>query len=316
MLLTQAYGGELKDSLWQGTIANSPYLPIQYSYNDPVPTSFYDALVRLSGCGGSTSFKCLQEVPYETLFNYSVQVNAELAPYGTWSSNPVTDGLLLRAPPSQALYPAKVNGRHMFAGSLNHEGYVFLPINISTESDFQDWFADEYPAVDADTRELIFEEYPSPEWSDGAYSSQLLRASALYGDATFLCPSYWLALSYPNGTGFKYENTIGTGYHGSDLGTFFNAQAMAGSAYNVTKARPIVLGDMSAFWETWNPASNPLDQSLDFGPYDLASGYPEIVYGMGSNLTNAPITHRIVTTHMHEPEVCTFWRAIGPKVPL
>ncbi|MCJ1380710.1 hypothetical protein MMC17_003818 [Xylographa soralifera] len=317
MMMTQAYGGELKDTLWQGAIANSPYLPIQYGYSDTVPQSFYNDLLNLTGClmdSDLLSFECLSSVPYDTFYNISLQVNLGLAPFGTWSANPVTDGILLLEPPSQALYSGKVNGMYMYAGHLNNEGFIFLPPNISTEADFQAWFNQEYPYPDANTKQLIFETYPAPALSNGAYTTQMGRASKLYGDATFLCPAYWLALSYPAGNGFKYIDTDTTGYHGSDVAVFFDVMS-SGDTYNLTSARDYITGDLAASWQTWNPANNPYVANLEWGPYDAATNFSQIVYAT-ANVTDAATTVSVETNGMREPSACTFWRAIGPNIPM
>lgn len=61
--------------------------------------------------------------------------------------------------------------------------------------------------------------------STGA-TGQQQRANAIYGETTFVCPSYWLAEAYSNningGKGWKYQFSIPNAYHGADAGGYFN----------------------------------------------------------------------------------------------
>lgn len=312
MMMTQAFGGALGNSYWQGTIANSPYLPIQYHYNDSVPQTYYDSMVALTGCAGDNNFTCLSNAPYETVFYAGSNLSQTLSPFGTWSANPVTDGRILLAPPSQALYPGKVNGAHMYAGHLTHEGHSFVPMNISTMADLEAWFDSEYPLVSTELRELVWEIYPEPQYSNGAYANQYERAATLYGDWTFRCPAYWLASSYPNGRGYKYIDNVGTAYHGSDLANFFN---VSGVQYNEASSRNYILGSMTAFWQTWDPANNSAVSNLGWMPFDRNHSYSEITYQLANNSTSSPTFAYVNALDVAEPKECTFLRAIGPQIP-
>jgi carboxylesterase type B len=312
MMMTQAFGGALGDSYWQGAIANSPYLPVQYNYDDPVPQTYYNSMVALTNCTGDNNFTCLSNAPYETVFYAGANLTQTLSPYGTWSSNPVTDGRILLAPPSEALYPNKVNGAHMYAGHLTHEGHNFVPPNISTMAGLNAWFDSEYPLISTQLRELVWQIYPDPKYSNGAYSTQSERAAALYGDWTFDCPAYWLASSYLNGTGWKYIDNVGTAYHGSDVAAWFDDP---GLTYNEASSRDYILGSLTAFWQTWDPANNPTVASLGWMPFDTDSSYSQITYQLANNSTNSSTFAYVDTLNAPEPKQCTFLRAIGPQVP-
>lgn len=89
----------------------------------------------------------------------------------------------------------------MYAGHLTREGYNLVAPKISTMNDLKAWFGSEYPLVSSRLREQVWQIYPDPKYSEGTYSTQVERAERLYRDWTFDCPEYWLASSYPHGTG-------------------------------------------------------------------------------------------------------------------
>jgi len=312
MLMSMAYGGALNTSLWQGVIANSPYTPLQYNYNDSVPQNYYDGMVKLTGCAGPNNFTCLSNVPYLTAYSAAVNLSITLSVPYTWSANPVTDGILLQQAPSAALFPGAVNGEYAYVGHTSNEGYVFVPENLNTSAQFLDWLETDFPLPDNLTRSLILQAYPEPSDSNGQYTTQSGRASLLYAHSTFVCPAYWLALSYPNGKGYKYIDGVGTGYHGSDLSIFF----LDGTTYNEASAVSYVDLSMSAFWTTWNPANNPTVAGLGWMPYDYKSNYQQINYNLtsadGFNSTYAYLTE---IGNLRMPYQCQFLRAIGPMVP-
>ncbi|KAH0362619.1 hypothetical protein KCU65_g7916, partial [Aureobasidium melanogenum] len=208
--------------------------------------------------------------------------------------------------------PKTVNGAHMYAGHLTHEGYNFVPHNISTMADLNAWFDSEYPLIGPHLRELVWQIYPDPKYSNGAYSTQAERAATLYGDWTFDCPAYGLASSFLNGTGWKYIDNVGTAYHGSDVAAWLDDP---GLTYNGASDRNYILGSLTAFWQTWDPATNPAVASLGWMPFDKNSSHSQITHQLVNNSTNSSTFAYVDMLNAQQPERCTFLRAIGPQVP-
>ena len=104
-------------------IAASPYLPMQYTYNDFVPSQSYYAFAQAAGCfndraygfANQTIFACLVGKDTETLQNASSFVSAS-GNFGTWGFLPVTDGAFIQQLPSQQLLKKQVNGVRMLSG--------------------------------------------------------------------------------------------------------------------------------------------------------------------------------------------------------
>ena len=93
----------------------------QYSYNDQVPTRYYDAFAKAAGCGGhsnitkSTTFDCLVSADTAVLQNASATVS-ESGEFGSFAFLPVTDGDFVQALPSKQLLKKAVNGKRLLLG--------------------------------------------------------------------------------------------------------------------------------------------------------------------------------------------------------
>ena len=92
MLLGTSFGGTLGISLFQNTFAASPYLPMQYAYNDWIPSQSYYSFASAVGCPPSspygqhpqTIFECLQGVSPGDLAKASATIS-QSGTYGTVS---------------------------------------------------------------------------------------------------------------------------------------------------------------------------------------------------------------------------------------
>lgn len=245
-----AYGGTLGTQLFRNSISSSPYLPFQYGYKDWQPSQAYYALAAAAGCdaanaylnnGSKPIFDCLQEVDSATLMNASDRVS-QSGTWGTFAFLPVTDETLIQERPSEALAKGKVNGLNHLAGHNAMEGASWIPEeSIKTVDDLVDYLHTVFPNFNNNDLAKILHYYPSsnastdfdaPLWStEGdqgpttinqsiAATGQQERAIAIYGETTFICPSYWLAEAYSDnkygGQGYKYQWSIPNAYHGAD----------------------------------------------------------------------------------------------------
>ena len=138
-----------------------------------------------------------------------------------------------------------MNGLNQLSGNNAEEGDIFTTQNITTENDLIDWIRLVFPLfTDDDIAKLLYY-YPSsnvsvsyddlPEFAtDGitgptivnvsqTATGQQQRAQAIYGETTFVCPSYWLAEAYnSNGRkGYKYQYSVPIALHGTDVAVYF-----------------------------------------------------------------------------------------------
>ncbi|USP82825.1 carboxylesterase type B [Curvularia clavata] len=252
MLLDIAYGGTLGTSLFRNSITASPYLPQQWHYKDWVPSQSYYAFAAAAGCpatwaygnSSQTIFECLVSQSTEKLQNASELVSAS-GTYGTWGFLPVTDDVFIQSTPSKALRERKVNGLNHLSGNNAQEGDTFVPHNITTENDLVDWIRLVFPLFTQDDIAKLLYYYPSSNVSDSSdglttfatdgrneptivnvsqtATGQQQRVQAIYGESTFVCPSYWLAEAYNarGRTGYKYQYSVPLASHGADVAAYF-----------------------------------------------------------------------------------------------
>lgn len=263
MLQAMANGGTLGSSLFTNAIVASPYLPMQYNYNDWVPSQAYYAFAQQAGCftgfaaqnpNSQSIYQCLINKDSSTLIEASATISTS-GMYGTWGFLPVTDGIFIQSAPSSQLLKKEVNGLRMLSGNNANEGVIFTPQNITTENDLVNWLQETFPLFTTDDLSKLLLYYPSSNATDTSMTmyatsgytgatavnesniatGQQQRANDIYAETTFVCPSYWLAEAYTNEgrTAYKYQYSVLPGTHGTDLTAYFGPPAVyQGSAFS------------------------------------------------------------------------------------
>ena len=252
MLHDIAYGGTLGTQLFKNSITSSPYLAFQYGYKDWQPSQAYYAFASAAGCDTKNAylhngpfrnneskpiFQCLVEADSATLMKAG-DVVSQSGTWGTFAFLPVTDGKLIQDRPSKALKEGRINGVNHLAGANALEGASWVPPNtISTIDDLVHWLEVVLPDFSNNDIAKVLNYYPlnnasvDPNallWSTNginppttinqsiAATGQYERAIAIYGETTFICPSYWLAEAYSDngygGNGWKYQFSIPNAY--------------------------------------------------------------------------------------------------------
>ncbi|KAK3987546.1 putative lipase [Cladorrhinum sp. PSN332] len=242
-----AVNGALGSLLFDKSIAQSPYLPFQPSYNAAMPTSKYYQFSAAAGCPSSGSvFSCLVGKDTATLQAASFAVTAA-STYGYWGFWPVTDGAYIKGLPSQMLAAKNVNGQKLLVGYNAHEGPLFVPANITTASDLSAWLHLEFPNLTTSQINSILGQNPNSAPTDpsapmfetdglntGGYNAintgpsangQQQRGNNIYAEATFACPAYWLAEAYsgssPSKASYLYQFSVPFAMHGNELTPLF-----------------------------------------------------------------------------------------------
>ncbi|KAF1944125.1 acetylcholinesterase precursor [Clathrospora elynae] len=276
MLMDMAYGGTLGESLFQKSIAASPYLPKQYNYKDWVPSQNYYAFASAAGCSiggyGNASqniVDCLRSKDTSTLQKASVVVTATVT-YGTWAFLPVTDGTLVQSLPSTQLLGKRVNGRSLLVGNNANEGPSFTPQTITSESALLSWVQSTLPEFTTGDLAKVLIYYPISNTSGTKFATtgvsgpsaldqssvgtgQQQRANNIYAELTFVCPSYWMAEAFSGDdrTSFKYQFSALPGMHGQDVAAYFG---ILGSAPYLSTDYQLAL---RRIWGNYVTTSNP-----------------------------------------------------------
>lgn len=245
MYHTMAVGGNLGTLLFNQGIAASPYLPFQYKYDDPEPTSKYYAFSAAAGCPSSGNvFNCLVSKDSETLKLASFNVT-QSSTYGYWGFWPVTDNVYIQKRPSQQLPSKKVNGKKLLVGHNANEGGLFVPPSITTESDLIFWLQQQFPNLSTAQLNTILAANPNSANTDpnGPHfetngltgptavevaqdaNGQQQRGNNIYAEQVFACPAYWMADSFVNPSkgqsSWLYQYSVPYAYHSSDISAYF-----------------------------------------------------------------------------------------------
>ncbi|KAF2447537.1 inactive carboxylesterase 4 [Karstenula rhodostoma CBS 690.94] len=272
------------------SIAASPYLPGQHTYDGEVPTKRYYAFAAQAGCGSSGPvLDCLRGKDAATLqlANFNVTTSGKV--YRTWAFDPVTDGTFITGLPSETLFKKKVNGRAILVGTNANEGALFVPQDeISTLDGLKAWLRLKYPFFSEQDMDKVLAIYPNTDASDnpsavkfatngltGATNTNmsqvatghLQRANAIVGEATFICSSYWLSTSYTRSSlpSFHYQYSVPFAAHLEDVYAYFGPnQRQQSPSFSrafrkiwgnfVTRTNPSVASELGLeAWPRWVP---------------------------------------------------------------
>ncbi|WPJ66373.1 hypothetical protein SMAC4_14039 [Sordaria macrospora] len=257
-----AVNGALGPLLFDKSIANSPYLPFQYNYNDAIPTSRYYAFSQAAGCPSSGNvFACLQSKDSATLQQANAVVTNQ-APYGYWAFWPVTDHAYIMSLASQQLAAKQVSGQKLLVGFNANEGPLFVQNNIDTESQLVDWLKIEFPNLSATQINSILAANPNSSPTNragpffetnglsgpnalnmsGGANGQQQRGYNIYAEATFVCPAYWFASAFTGSStkkAYVYQYSVPFATHGTDMAGYFGPQTENQSNHFVLAFRRI-----------------------------------------------------------------------------
>ncbi|KAF9554322.1 alpha/beta-hydrolase [Agrocybe pediades] len=207
-----AHKGNTEPPLFRVAMMNSPFLPLQHAFNDPVPEALYDEVVSQAGCSHSRdTLACLRSVPATTLLQIDSAIG-QASFLGTYAFVPVVDGSFIAERPSKTLRRGSVNGEAVLVTSNTDEGVLFVPPNVIEANQFTlaEYVTQLLPRLNPEQVEDVVNKY---ERVAGSVPAQ---AAAVYGDVIFTCPAYMVAEAFGS-TGFKALFAIPPGTHAQDL---------------------------------------------------------------------------------------------------
>jgi hypothetical protein len=238
--------------IFEQIIAESPWVPAQYNYNDEVPLRAYEDFAQAAGCSNSTdTLQCLRNSDSELLQNSSAEVS-EASPFGSFAFLPVTDGCFVQKLPSSQLISKALSGQRILSGNLANEGVPLSPPTTTTLQDFRDYVSLTFPSFSMDEKAALEDLYsyegddedvdPSaPVYDTDGISSvtavnqstfgtgQQQRVFNVFAESTLDCPSYWLASAFPQA--WKYQFSAGPAYHGFDLQALWSGTKTPGASF-------------------------------------------------------------------------------------
>ncbi|KAF2184008.1 alpha/beta-hydrolase [Zopfia rhizophila CBS 207.26] len=366
MLHAMANGGN-GTRQFTNLIAASPYLPAQYMYDDTTPTAHYYEFAAKAGCGSEGEvFECLLAADTLTLQAASSNVSTSQS-YGTWAFLPVIDGQYVQQLPSRQLPQHLVNGMRILVGNNANEGALFVPYNITTLTDLTAWIHTAFPNLSDYNVTQVLAAYPStsapvnasdPKYATDGYgpdtavnisqaaTGQQQRANNIYAEATFVCPSYWLASAFTANSrvAYKYQYSVPFASHQDDIPSYFGpATPSQGPDFVlafrkiwgnfITQNNPSISGQLAngassshpnasnpaSAWPTWSESSPQHINLNETGgtPYTAVTTFGvSVTQFMEPGLENDITVADAYVWEGGRGARCDFWRAMGPTVPI
>lgn len=309
MLLSMANTPDEDYSLFNGMIASSPFLPTQWDYDGAWPTEAYHKFAEEVGCSKNESpsdssvFECLQAADSIVLQNASNIVSGS-GLYMQWPFVPVTDGTLIQNRPTTQLLgnASELHGMRILTSNNLNEGPAFTPQNITDRDAFINLLQNNYPLLTPENITSILALYAVPDNFTGPFINSdginppfstttsnyaigwQQAAINLYAEATFVCPSYWLADAFSKkdgGSAWKYQFSPAPAYHGADLEVFISPPDTNGTGIN-----EIFRTEMQKIWGNFIVNGQPMptttgnDSRSDWIPWGERGQYHQLNMNM------------------------------------
>ncbi|KAJ7439482.1 alpha/beta-hydrolase [Mycena latifolia] len=298
-----AHGGNTQPPLFRAVIANSPYLPPQYQYDDPIPEALYTAVVSHSGCSGlKDTMACLRGAPAAALLVADTEIG-DSSFLGTFTFVPIVDGEFIVERPTVTLQRGQVNGEMLLLTTGADEGALFVNPDalVHNKLTLHEYTRGLFPRLDHAQVDHVVQMYAGNE-----RGNTVDQAAEIMGHSIFVCPAYYLAEAFKSRV-WMARFAIPPGFHAQDLSYEFS-----------TFAVPPTVDDpafLDAFRQSFMSAVIALDPNTHIRPSILPPWTPwgenhrEMRFGQSS-----PQDGPFVQAFDIDAEVlerCEFWRSIA-----
>jgi hypothetical protein len=245
---------------------------------------------------------------------------------------------------------------------------LFVPPIISTQADLIGWLTQEFPNLTQQNISQILEAYPSGSGNvdpsdpkiytdgiepptavnvSGVATGQQQRANNIYAEATFVCPSYWLASAFTSTgkTAYHYQYSVPLASHQADIAAYFgpatpNQAADFTLAFRriwgnfITENNPSISNEIArgvsidsgiapvspaSNWPAWRDDTSAQQMNLNETggtPYQFTTAWgATVTQFMQPGLKNAISVANAYTWEGGRGKRCDFWKAMSPQIP-
>ncbi|KAF8602903.1 acetylcholinesterase [Ceratobasidium sp. AG-I] len=259
--------------LFRGVIMDSgaPTARACPNWTYPLYQTQTDEFLALAGCekgnSANATFACLRSVLADTLKNASVALFMKYNPVVTWPFQPVIDKKYILQKPHLSWESGTFNKVPILTGFNSDEGSIFVPQNLNTTAQFQQFFKNLAPLISDSQLATVADLYPDPEapgspYANSPLSPQFLRVTAAYGDFAYIAQVQATSIyaSSKDLSVWKYHfahTTPGVAAyfgvpHGSEL-PFVNGKYVATSTGEIAAQSKL----MNAYWSSFVVSGNP-----------------------------------------------------------
>ncbi|KAJ7154747.1 alpha/beta-hydrolase [Mycena filopes] len=218
-----AHAGNTQPPLFRAALANSPFLPFQYRYDDPIPEALYAEVVSMCGCAdAANTLDCLRAAPAPLLL--AADTTLGVAGFmGTYTFVPVVDGTFIVERPSVTLNQrGRANGDALLVTTNSDEGagfFVFPDVLATNNFTLREYITQLFARLPEASINTAVELYAGIGAGVGD------QATKVMAESIFVCPAYWMVKPF-RGTGWKGEFAIPPGLHAEDLSYEFSTFAI------------------------------------------------------------------------------------------
>ncbi|KAA1475621.1 alpha/beta-hydrolase [Dentipellis sp. KUC8613] len=212
-----AHGGDTQPPLFRAVLANSPFLPFQYAFDDPIVEDVYARVASAVNCShASDTLACLRAAP-ATALSAADQSVGEANFMEVYTFVPVVDGDFIVERPTVTMARGTVNGQALVVSNNAHEGVLFTVPATLTANNFTlaRYITQLFPrlgSAQVAAAVALYEGTPIP----GVGTDVPSLAAAVIGDAIFVCPGYDMLRAFGD-HGWKADFDIPPGTHAEDL---------------------------------------------------------------------------------------------------
>ncbi|KIM80547.1 hypothetical protein PILCRDRAFT_72971 [Piloderma croceum F 1598] len=213
-----AHGGRTEPPLFRAILMNSPFLPFQYPFNDPIPETLYSEVVSQVNCTHSVdSLDCLRKVDASLLLDTDTGIGFKNF-LGTYSFVPVIDYDFIVERPMETISRGRLNGHTLLVSTNTHEGNIFVPTATLVQNNFtfREYVTQLFPRLNQHQIDQIVNIY-----SKIGLTAVPDLAAAVMGDSIFVCPAYYSVSAFGQ-QGRKAMFAVPPAFHAEDLSYEFN----------------------------------------------------------------------------------------------
>ncbi|KAJ1308069.1 hypothetical protein OPQ81_002135 [Rhizoctonia solani] len=139
----------------------------------------------------TATFACLRGLSVDTIRSASVSIFDKYNAAITWPFQPVIDRQFISRPAHESWESGQVNNVSILTGFNSDEGAGFVPRNLNTTEQFQQFFKNLAPTISDSQLDTVANLYPAPDapgspYANSSFSPQFSRIAAAYGDFAYI----------------------------------------------------------------------------------------------------------------------------------
>ncbi|KIW69058.1 hypothetical protein, variant [Phialophora macrospora] len=208
-----AFGGSKGKVPFQQAIVQSPGFQMTPSHK--LQEAVYHSFL---GTAGVSTLEEARNMSTEELRFANYKLVGSSTPYGTFTFNPVVDGVFAPALPGQLLLNGSFDKTlKIMAGHNLNEGIGFMDPFAQNETVFETDLRIYFPTIsDATVKYISHTLYPPVYDGSAGYTTPTGRSALMITEAFFTCSTNMLARAYNNSV-FNYIFSVPPSLHGDDV---------------------------------------------------------------------------------------------------